>query len=118
MGDTWRDRAIKAENYASDYGNAVGTCDAGYWQHPNYICHHCKADNRRECKEMAKAQKTAETHKLQIKVVVTCEYEISSLDEISGIQETLERALEEMRSYGKAEAVTSFDLLKKAHNAQ
>lgn len=38
------DRANKAEQYAVDYGNATGTCSAGYWQHPGYVCHRSGAD--------------------------------------------------------------------------
>lgn len=38
-------RRVRA--YAFDYGNATGTCAAGYLQQNGLICHKCGADNYR-----------------------------------------------------------------------
>lgn len=57
--ENWKARALKAEAYAYDYGNTNGRCEAGYWQHPGYICHHCRHDmsSGKPCPEAARTQR-------------------------------------------------------------
>lgn len=38
-------RALKAEAYAFDYGNATGRCAGGWLQQRGLVCHHCQHDN-------------------------------------------------------------------------
>jgi hypothetical protein len=121
----WKGRAERAEAYCQDYGNSNGTCEAGYWQHPNYVCHHCGHDRSAErvCpiaiakeKETEMATKTdpvkkTKSPKLKIIVEIKAEYTVDSLSEIADIQENIDRACEHLQGLGSAEAETRFEVI-------
>lgn len=121
--DYWKGRAERAEDYCQDYGNAIGTCKGGYWQHPNYICHHCNHDRSvdRDCPiakkqetEMAKkteVTKTTKSPKLKIIVEIKAVYTVDSLSEIGDIQESVDNACEQLQQYGSAQADTRFEVV-------
>lgn len=46
-------------HYAHSYGNAIGTCETGYPQHPGYICGMCGQDRSVERKCGRKIEESA-----------------------------------------------------------